>query len=89
MESFRVSLAVCEDDNIIKELNVELKSLGEDKFQPVIVARDSRNGFRSTTELPVGDYTDLRKKIAKFTKLDAKDAEAAVRKLITLISWAG
>lgn len=89
MASFRVSIAVCENDEVIKELNVELKSLGEDKFQPVIVARDSRNGFRSTTELPVGDYTDLRKKIAKFSQMDPKDAEAAVRKLLTLISWVG
>ena len=89
MESFKVSLVSHENDQIIKELNVELKSLGENRFQPVIVASDSQSGFRSTIELPVGDYADLRKKIAKFSQMDAKDVEAAIRKLITLISWIG
>lgn len=87
MESFKVLLVMNEDEQVVRELNLELKFLGEGKFQPIIVIRDGRNGFCSTTELPIGEYTALSKKIARFTKMDAKDAEAAVRKLITLISW--
>ncbi len=89
MESFRILLTANENEQTVRELSIELKSLGEGKFQPVIVAKDGRSGFRSTTELPVGDYTALRKKIASFTQMDAKNAEAAVRKLIALISWVG
>lgn len=89
METFKMSISASENDEVVKELTVELKALGQDKFQPVIKAYDNRTGFKTTTELPVSDYIALRSKVTKLTSMDALEVEKSVRKLVTFISWAG